>query len=127
VISPRGDAIGEEIGADGRQSRQGKNYQKNDKTKHPCKAYISLGQEVLPSAAKIPLLVSKAVWAGVDRHGCAGLGMRRVRSPTGKYNNSSDREGNRLGKEQASDMMSEACMFLGEPRRYPHPPQSVHP
>ena len=42
-------------------SRQGKNYQKNYKTKHPCKAYMSWRQEVWPSHAKILQVVNTVV------------------------------------------------------------------
>jgi hypothetical protein len=41
AVSPRGDGLGAEIGADGHLSRQGKNYQNHDKTTRPCKAYMS--------------------------------------------------------------------------------------
>jgi hypothetical protein len=66
AVSPRRDGIGEAIGANGHLSRQGKNYENNYKTKRPCKAYMSLRHEVLPSDAQIPQVVNTVVWAGVD-------------------------------------------------------------
>ena len=42
MVSPRGDGVGGAVGADGRLSRQGKNYEKNYKTTYPCKAYMVL-------------------------------------------------------------------------------------
>jgi hypothetical protein len=91
AVSPRGDGIGDDIEADGRLSRQSKNYQNNYKTKHPCKAYMSWRHEVLPSDAQIPQVVNTVVWAGVDRHECMGAGMLRVHNPTGNFKRYSSR------------------------------------
>ena len=52
---------------------------------------MSLRQEVLPSDAKIPQVVNKLVWAGVDRHGCACVGMQQAWRVIGRYRRYSSR------------------------------------
>jgi hypothetical protein len=77
VVSPHGDGIGEEIGANGRLSRQSKNYQKDYKNTPVVKLTGHRDQKcylVMPRSHRWSIRSCGQVWTGMDMR-VSRLGM----------------------------------------------------